>query len=155
MFVHPTSKCVWVCDNVYMVESVGVDSSVLIYGLGYTADIVDNCIWHCTSIKYQFVRWNPTDMSIPKSALCKIVFDFSVSIQPIFLLVCPVIRASSCCEGKAANWNAFMHKKTLLNVTLKSSQSLSHLAPKIKRHIHALFPLGNRPHHCALFYSFP
>lgn len=36
-------------DNVYMVESVGVDSSVLIRGLGYTEDVVDYWLWHCTT----------------------------------------------------------------------------------------------------------
>lgn len=32
-----------------MVESVGVDSSVLIRGLGYTEDVVDYWLWHCTT----------------------------------------------------------------------------------------------------------
>lgn len=49
--------CIWL--------SVGVDSSVLIHGLGYTKDIVDYWVWHCTPlvIKYPFIRRNPTGMS--------------------------------------------------------------------------------------------
>lgn len=32
-----------------IVESVGVDSSLLIHGLGYTEDIADYWVWHCTT----------------------------------------------------------------------------------------------------------
>lgn len=28
---------------------VGVDSSLLIHGLGYTEDIADDWVWHCTT----------------------------------------------------------------------------------------------------------
>lgn len=37
------------CDNVRMVEIVGVDSSVLSHGSGYTEDSVDHWRWHCTT----------------------------------------------------------------------------------------------------------
>lgn len=32
-------------DNVYMVECVGVDSSLFMHGLGYTEDFVDYWVW--------------------------------------------------------------------------------------------------------------
>lgn len=46
---RPRRKGVRLCDNVHMVESAGVDSSVLIRVSGYTEDIVDYQVWHCNT----------------------------------------------------------------------------------------------------------
>lgn len=120
LFVCMRWKCVCVCDNVYMVESVGVDSSVLIHSLGYTEDIVDYWVWHCTTslLSISSSGGTPQAWAWPQKALCKtecgIAIPFSIANHPIFLRVSLVIRASSRCEGNAANWNVLMHKTRCL-----------------------------------------
>lgn len=53
-----------------MVESVGVDSTVLIGALGHTEDIVNHCVPTTPLfVKYRFIRQNPTVVSVAKESV--------------------------------------------------------------------------------------